>query len=312
MNGEPKTLLEAVNYFSDESNCRGYIASRRWPEGATCPVCGSKQVTFLLSVKRYQCSKRHPKRQFTIKTGTIFEDSPLPLQKWLVAMWLLVNCKNGVSSYEVHRDLGVTQKTAWFMLQRIRLAMQDGSVEQIGGHVEIDETYIGGKARNMHKQKKLNQRGMVGKAAVMGFLERGEYVRTMHIENTSKAFMEGVIRANVVQGSNLYSDQHGSYRFLNKWFKHQTVDHAVEYVTGNTHTNGLENYWSLLKRTLRGTYVSVEPFHLFRYLDEQSFRYNERRMKDFDRMHFVASSVAGRRLTYKALTGKGGWAPQQA
>ncbi|HEY3779896.1 MAG TPA: IS1595 family transposase [Fimbriimonadaceae bacterium] len=228
MNPEPKTLLEAVNFFSDENNCREYISSRRWPNGVTCPICGSKQVSFLHSVKRYQCSKRHPKRQFTIKTGTIFEDSPLPLQKWLIAMWLLVNCKNGVSSYEIHRDLGVTQKTAWFMLQRIRLAMQDDSIAQFGGHVEVDETYIGAKARNMHKERKPGQRGMVGKQAVMGFLDRsaGE-VRTFHIQETGKALMEGMVRANVAAGSYLYSDQHGSYRFLNKWFKHRTVDHAV-------------------------------------------------------------------------------------
>jgi transposase-like protein len=245
------------------------------------------------------------KKQFSVKTGTIFEDSPLGLDKWMIATWLLVNAKNGISSYEIHRGLEVTQKTAWFMLQRIRLALQEGTFEKIGGHVEVDETYIGGKARNMHVSKKPGYRGMVGKAAVMGFLERTGKVRTVHIEGTHKNLMEGMVKANVEAGSHLYTDAHGSYRFMHQWYEHQVIDHAEAYVDGVVHTNGLENYWSLLKRALRGTYVSVEPFHLFRYLDEQAFRFNERHSTDGERFQLALASVAGRRLTYRQLTGKG-------
>jgi len=312
----PKTLLEVIRVFSDEQVAFEAMRDRRWPDGVSCPLCGCDKVRYMQTQQKNKSGSTTTRRvwncngcrkQFTVKTGTIFEDSPIPFSKWLPAMWLIANCKNGISSYEIMRDLGVCQKTAWFMLHRLRLAMQDGSIESLGGHIEIDETYIGGKARNMHKDKKPNQRGMVGKEPVMGFLDRssGE-VRTFHIdEPLDRKFMEGMIRANVAESSFIYSDKHGSYRFLNKWYRHETVDHAVEYVRDTmVHTNGLENYWSLLKRTLRGTYVSVEPFHLFRYLDEQSFRYNERLVKDGDRFNTVASSVVGRRLTYKQLTGK--------
>jgi len=301
----PKTLQEAIVYFSNPENCFNALLAIRWPDGVIpCPVCGCSEHYFLKTRQIWKC--KACKKQFSVKVGTIFEASPLPLSKWLPAMWMLANCKNGISSYELHRGIGVCQKTAWFMLQRIRLAMKDGSFEKLGGHIEVDETYIGGKARNMHKDKKPGQRGMVGKASVMGFVDRssGE-VRTFHVSETDRYSMESMVFENVDQGSWLYSDQHGSYRFLNAWYRHETVDHAVEYVRDMVvHTNTLENYWSLLKRTLRGTYVSVEPFHLFRYLDEQSFRYNERKVKDADRFQTVMSQVSGRRLTYNQLTGK--------
>lgn len=304
----PKTLLEATRIFADENVAFETVKSLRWPDGVICPMCGGKEHSFLSTRKTWQC--KSCSKQFSVKKGTIFEDSPIKLDKWLIAMWLIANAKNGISSYEIHRSLGVTQKTGWFMLQRLRLAMQEGTFEKMGGHVEVDETYIGGKARNMHKDKRAQGRGtgmgtgMVGKSAVMGFLERTGKVRTFHIEFTDRPSMEAMIFANVEKESHLYTDQHGSYRFLNRYYRHETVDHAHEYVQGFCHTNSLENYWSLLKRALRGTYVSVEPFHLFRYLDEQAFRFNERDLNDSERFRLVLSQIGGKRVTYAKLTGK--------
>jgi hypothetical protein len=306
---EPKTLQEAVLYFSDTENCIEYVASRRWPDGPTCPVCGSTSVTFLPSVSRFQCSKRHPKRQFTVKTGTVFEDSPLPLSKWLIATWLVANCKNGVSSYELHRAIGVTQKTAWFMNHRIRLAMQNGTFEKLGGEVEADETYIGGKARNMHWAKRKARGPMgggMGKEIVLGMLERGGKVVTVHVPKNDRKTLSSNVIETVDETAKLFTDAHSGYDHLNFYYQRQVIDHAVSYVRGNVHTNSLESYWSLLKRTIGGTYISVEPFHLFRYLDEQAFRYNERKRTDTERFSLALNGVSGKRLTYDALTGKDG------
>jgi transposase-like protein len=303
----PTTLIEAVKYFSDEKICIDYVASRRWPSGPACPVCGSTKVTYLASVKRFQCSSRHVSRQFTVKKGSIFEDSPLTLDKWLVAMWLIVNAKNGISSYEIHRAIGVTQKTAWFMLHRIRLAMQNGTLEKLGDDVEIDETYIGGKARNMHKvdrARKITGTGGKDKAVVMGMLERGGPVKVQHIERPKKKTLQAIIENNVIKGCRVHTDSLPSYNNLGNSYQHFVVDHSVSYVEGIVHTNGMENFWSLLKRTLSGTYVSVEPFHLHRYLDEQAFRFNERKDNDGGRFRTVTGQVSGKRLTYKELTGK--------
>jgi transposase-like protein len=315
---EPKTLQEAIQYFSDPDNCLKYLAIRRWPDGViTCPVCGGNRVGFLANQRRWQCSVRHPKRQFSVKVGTIFEDSPLPLEKWMPCLWLITNCKNGVSSWEIHRALGVTQKTAWFMLHRVRLTMQDETLgNKLGnesGEVEADETFIGGKARNMHKNVKARRitQGFKDKTIVMGMLERGGRVRTLVVANRQKETVHPIVREHVQAGAALFTDEMGGYKGLHDEFKHQIIDHAVEYVNGRVHTNGLENFWSLLKRGLSGTYVSVEPFHLFRYLDEQSFRFNNRATKDnpltdADRFDLAVRNIVGKRLTYAALTGKTG------
>lgn len=276
----PDTLQEAVLYFASPDNCREYLVAHRWPNGVVCPRCGSKNVLFQAKYNRWQCGTKHDLRQFTSKTGSIFEDSPLGLDKWLLAMWQVVNCKNGVSSYEIHRAIGVTQKTAWFMDHRIRLAFGLATAEkQMTGEVEADETFIGGKARNMHKGKRAERitgTGGKDKTAVMGILERsGEcsQVRTKVIGSRKKKELQAEVRKHVEAGSALYTDALLSYEGLDGDFAHQVVDHAVKYVDGKIHTNGLENFWSLLKRCINGTYVSVEPFHLFRYLDEQSFRF---------------------------------------
>jgi len=307
----PQTLQEAVQVFANSANCISYLVSKRWPNGVTCPTCGGK-VGFLETQQRWQCSKRHPKRQFSVKVGTIFEDYPLGLDKWLPVVWLLTNAKNGISSWELHRAMGVTQKTAWFMLHRVRLAMQDeGFGGKIGGEVEVDETFIGGKARNMHKDRKARVqkegRNTGGKSIVMGMLERGKTVRTAVIEDRSKAVMQPIVRANVEQGAEIHSDEWADGWRMDDEYTHNVVNHLKAYVDGNVHTNGMENFWSLLKRTIGGTYVSVEPFHLFRYVDEQAFRFNNRKpMDDADRFSYAIRKIVGKRLTYAELTGKVG------
>lgn len=300
----PKTLLEAVRFFTDLDRCTEFMAMVRWPEGVTCPHCTSQRNSFNKARRYWQC--KDCRKQFTIKTGSVMEDSPIGLDKWLPAIWMIVNAKNGVSSYEIHRHLGITQKSAWFLLHRIRLAMQAKSFEKLSGHVEIDETFIGGKARFMHKTKrfKVGDTGFVGKVAVMGLLERHGEVRLQVVPNTRRKNLEGVIKENIEGGANVYSDNLPSYRQLDAEYIHKVIDHAEKYVDGQIHTNGIENFWSLLKRCIKGTYVSVEPFHLFRYLDEQSFRFNKRAGNDLYRFLEVAKALTGRRLTFEELTAK--------
>jgi transposase-like protein len=306
----PKTLAEAIRYFSTFENCRDYMVSRRWPTGVTCPTCGSDAVYYDASRKGWECKTRHPKRKFTLKTGTIFEDSPLGLDKWLPVVWMVANMKNGVSSWEIHRSIGVTQKTAWFMLHRVRLAMQDSATGgKLGGDVEIDETYIGGRARNMHKSRRervIRGTGMMGKTAVMGLLERHgkrghSTIRVATVPNNKRWALQAGVRLNVEPGSTIHTDALQSYKGLDSEYVHNVIDHAEAYVDGQVHTNGCENFWSLLKRGLKGTYVAVEPFHLFRYLDEQAFRFNERGLNDAQRFESVLAAIVGRRLTYANL-----------
>lgn len=314
MNALPKTLIEAVKHFANPDNCREYLVARRWPNGVTCPTCGSKTVYFDRSRNGWECKTRHSQRKFTLKTGTIFEDSPLGLDKWLPTVWMIANCKNGVSSHEIARAIGVTQKTAWFMLQRIRLAMQDSDTGgKLSGDVEVDETYIGGKSRNMHKSRReragISQHtSMAGKAAVMGLLERhpdkGSRIRLEVVAGRKRHQLNPNVTKHVEKGATIHTDAHPSYSELKSDYVHNVIDHAEKYVNGNVHTNGCENFWSLLKRALKGTYVAVEPFHLFRYLDEQAFRFNNRRdMNDADRFSSVVRSIVGRRLTYQELIG---------
>jgi transposase-like protein len=306
----PETLLGAICYFSDPDVALAFLAGLRWPNGPTCPECESTDPSFLKTRRIWKC--RECKRQFSVKVGTIFEDSPIGLDKWLPCLWMLANCKNGISSYEVARALGVTQKTAWFMLHRIRLAMQTKTFKKVGGEVEVDETFIGGRARFMHKSKRarvIKGTGGLGKVAVMGLLERGtrkkhSKVRLAIVKNPpSRRDLHEPVHEHVKRGARVYTDALQHYEGLDSNFAHAVVDHSIQYVRGRVHTNGLENFWSLLKRAIKGTYVSVEPFHVFRYLDEQSFRFNNRKMTDGGRFLSVARSIFGKRLTYDRLIG---------
>lgn len=315
----PKSLQQAIIYFSKPENVQNFMIAMRWPEGQVqCPRCGSEKVVYLENQRRWKCYGKHPQPQFSLKVGTIFEDSALGLDKWFTAMWLIANAKNGISSCELARAIQITQKSAWHVLHRVRLAMQNGSIVKMSGHVEVDETYIGGKARNMHKTvlaKRIAQfaspsgrtgrNQTTGKVAVMGLLDRhsGE-VRTMVVGGTKRRHLHSEVSKHVEAGSTVYTDALRSYNELSEEYIHNVINHAVEYVRGNVHTNGIENFWSLLKRALKGTYVSVEPFHLFRYLDEQAFRFNKRKMTDSERFETVLSMVFGKRLEYKQLIGQ--------
>lgn len=319
---KPKTLQQAIQHFSDEQVCIDAVAKMKWPDGAECPHCQAKEPYYLKTQKRWKCRKC--RKQFSVKVGTIFEDSPIPLQKWMPAVWLLTGCKNGISSWEIHRALGVTQKTAWFMMHRIRLAMRDANKGKVGGEgseVEVDETYVGGRVKNMHPAKAARYRamsqtaslaGVTGKTPVVGLLDRtAREIRTKIVPDVSRLALQNVVLQNVPHGTNVYTDQASAYKNLNKTYVHQFVNHAEKYVNGRVHTNGLENFWSLFKRHMSGTYVCVEPFHLERYLDEQVYRYNnrgtrEKPMDDYARFEKALSQVANKRLTYAELTGKNG------
>jgi transposase-like protein len=306
---EPQTLSDAIRYFSDQEVALKTMVELRWPDGVHCPRCGSLKVGYIATRRMWECKEKHAKKQFSAKVGTIFEDSALGLDKWFTAIWMIANMKNGVSSYELHRAIGVTQKSAWFMLHRIRLAMKAGSFDKFDGTVEADETFIGGLAKNMHanKRKKIAP-GAVGKAIVMGVLERGgeksaSRVRAKMIPSTRIEPMAKVIRETVAPGATLMTDEAAGYKEMRREFKHQFVNHTLEYVRGAVHTNGIENFWSLLKRSLKGTYISVDPAHLQAYCDEQAFRFNERLDSDGMRFRTVAGAVSGKRLTYKELIG---------
>jgi transposase-like protein len=308
---EPRTLQEAILCFSDPDNCVAYLVARRpeWKNGVVCPTCGSTKVSFLKNQSRWQCNARHAKRQFSVKVGTIMEDSPIGLDKWLPAIWMLQNSKNGISSCEIARALGVTQKTAWFLLHRIRLAQQGKNGGKLSGEVEVDETFIGGKARNMHKAKRdrvITGTGGKDKTIAPGMVERGGEVRTFVVDSRRKKELQRNIREQVEVGAAIFSDELKSYDGLESDFQHCVINHAVEYANGNVHTNTMENFWSLLKRGLHGTYISVEPFHLFRYLDEQAARYNTRKLTDAERFDIAVRQIVDKRLTYAELIGKEG------
>ena len=307
------------------------MAALRWPDNIVqCPHCGSEKVAYLPKARVYWCSGKHKRQKFSLKVGTVFEDSPIPLEKWLPAVWLLVNDKNGISSYELHRALGVTQKSAWFMLHRIRAALKTGGfVTKLGGgdggEVEVDETFVGGKVINMHKSRReaiqraygelrRNERDnrYPGKTAVQGMLDReSRQVRATVVKNVRRKTLQAQILNNIEHGSRIYTDKAVAYENLQLKYIHEVVDHARKYVQGQVHTNGLENFWSLLKRSLKGTYVAVEPYHLEKYVDEQVFRYNNRSTKDnplndSDRFVAALTQIVGKRLTYKQVTGKEG------
>jgi transposase-like protein len=318
----PKSLIEMIRYFSDADVCIEFVAALRWLAGkAVCPHCEGNNCGFLKTRRIWKC--RTCRKQFSVKTGTIFEESPIALDKWLMAIWLVVNCKNGISSYEIARDLEITQKSAWFMLHRIRLALKNGSWEKLGGPdggaVEVDESFVGGDPKNFHQSRRKRMKKEVRpervrpynnvyghKIAVLGMFDRdSRQVRAKVVPNIKRETLQKEILDTIEWGSKVYTDQAVTYTSLQDKYVHETVNHAVQYVNGQVHTNSLENFWSLMKRNLAGTYVAVEPFHLDRYLDEQMFRFNNRgNMDDADRFMLAVSQISGKRLTYAELTGK--------
>ncbi len=326
-NPKPKTLQQIIQHYSDEQTCIDTVARMRWPNGPECPACATKDPYYLKTQKRFKC--RECRRQFSVKLGTIFEDSPIPLQKWLPALWMLVNCRNGISSYEIHRALGVSQKSAWFMLHRLRLVLQNGNVGKLGGpgrEIESDETFVGGKSKNMHASRRAQFKAAresitpmtdvtyLNKAAVWGLLDReSRKVRATVVPKVNREALQTAVLDQVAPGSRLYTDESRVYRSLPKdEYIHEFVNHLEKYVDGRVSTNGIENFWSLLKRGLNGTYVAVEPFHLFRYVDEQVFRYNNRKgangrkLTDSGRFDIALSQVYGKRLTFAEVIGKDG------
>lgn len=308
----PRTQLEAIVFFSNPQNCHDYLCAKRWPDGkVVCPHCQSKDIGKLsLSRRIWNC--KGCKKQFSVKVGTIFENSPLGLDKWLAAMWMIANAKNGVSSCELARSLGITQKSAWFMGHRIRLAFQQGSLQKLSGTVEADETFIGMKASNMHKAKRrrvVKGTGPVAMIPVFGAIQRKtedapSKVRLKVLDSRKRPDIHAGVSEFVEEGSNLYTDALRSYNGLGDRYNHQTVDHNVSYVQGDVHTNGMENFWSLWKRTIKGTYICPTRRHLFRYMDEQAFRFNERTEKEGERFALAVSGVSGKRIRYRELKAK--------
>ena len=319
MNAEfPTTLQAAIKYFANEDRAFEFMKNVRWPDGiVTCPRCGGSENSFITTRKLWTCKTCKTRKQFTIRVGTILEDSPIGFDKWICAFWLISNAKNGISSYEIGRALGVTQKTGWFLLHRIRLSLQNGTIVKIEGTVEVDETFIGGRARSMNnktkKTRKINT-SMKHLTPVQGLLERttdkkaSAHHREAGDEQLQKAELDPNVRKYVLKGSVVNTDELKSYEDIGDEYTHNVINHAECYAKGHVHTNGMENFWSLLKRTIKGTYVSVEPFHLFRYLDEQAFRFNERREKDGDQGRFLKAiaGMVGKRLTWANLTAQEG------
>lgn len=310
MNDCPQSLIEAVRYFSDLDTCHAFLRKIRWPGGVICPHCGSKKIG-ANTRQRLRC--KECRKDIRDKAGTIFEDSPLGLDKWFVSLWSVVNCKNGISSHELARALGVTQKTAWFMAHRCRKALEEGGFDKFDGPTEADTTYVGGKAANMHKDRRervITGRGAAGKTAVHGILQRTldklvSQVRADVIGPEDASVLLPAVRRNVRYGAHVFTDAAHAYGELCFTHLHQSIDHSIAYARGVIHTNGLENFWSLLKRSIKGTYVAVAPFHLCRYVAEQAFRFNARAGSDGGRFEAALERTIGKRLTWRNLTGQG-------
>jgi transposase-like protein len=306
----PNTLFEAVAYYADPDRAHASWVAIRWPNGVACPRmgCGSADVRYTKTRRVWLC--KDCGRQFTAKVGTIFEDSPLPLGKWMIAVWQLSNCRNGSSSCEIARALGVTQKTAWFMLHRVRLGMQSETFTKLRGAVEADETYFGGKPRH-RKPKAANMAKRGGsyeqpiksyeKTVVMGMRERGGEVRAMVIPDVRANTLWWQLRDNIEKGATVYTDSAAGYAGVKYRWIHHVINHTFEYVRGHVHTNSIESFWSVLKRTIKGTYVAPRPKHFPSYVEEQVFRFNSREERDGYRFLIAAKGGDGKRITYKEL-----------
>jgi transposase-like protein len=318
----PRTLQEAIIYFADVETAHDFAVALRWPDGVFCPFCSVAEYSYISTRRVWKC--KGCKKQYSVRVGTIFEDSPISFSKWFVGMWMIVNCKNGISSYELHRAIGVTQKTAWFMLHRLRAAIKAKSFDKkLAGIVEADECFIGGLFKNMHDSRKAKvraesdakgkrtMRGAIGKTLVQAVLERNGDVRAHIIDSTHIEPRAAFLEENVEAGSQLMTDEGYAHPRFAESFVHDYVNHEIEYVRGNVHTNNVENFWALLQRGLNGTYISVEPYHLSAYVDEQAFRFNARKDNDSGRFLKAMAMFPTARLTYKELT-RAASQPEQA
>ena len=296
------SLMQMMETFSDEQVCIDHLRAIRWKDGAYCPYCGSTKVYHFSDGRTHKCGDC--RQRFSIKVGTIFEDTKLPLRKWFMAIWMVTSHTKGIASTQLAKDLKITQKSAWFLLHRLRHAARTKSFNKpLEGIIEADETYIGGKEKNKHAHKKTpGSQGGANKKVVMGIMERNGELRATTILNADAKTLKAQIEANVAPGSNVMTDEHRGYTGIGDKFHHHTVNHSIgQYVKHYfIHTNGLENAWSLFKRKIDGIHHWVSGEHLDRYLCEFTFRHNRRKMGEGQRVNALLGQVEGR-LTYKAL-----------
>ncbi|OKL39179.1 IS1595 family transposase [Pontibacter flavimaris] len=305
MKSQFNSLLQLLDFFNDEETCKAFLGQQRWGDTPSCPHCGCTKA--YVTNRGFKCSEKTCYKKFTVTTGTIFENTKIKLRTWFAAMYLVTAHKKGISSLQLSRDLNITQKTAWFVLHRIREMLREKAPQMLEGTVECDETYVGGKAENKHKKvrKELREKGTgyVNKTPVFGLLQREGNVHTFVMSKEDGATLKPILREKVSASAMVVTDGFGAYGDLHKEFKaHEIINHAQdEYVRGEFHTNSIEGFWSQLERGIYGIYHNVSPKHLHRYCHEFGYRYNNRKVTDCARFHDAVNKVGNTRLTYKAL-----------